>query len=227
MPALSCQQYQTRLQRSTESEEGTAKGTPQIQGDPRLNLLQSQDLLVTKATLPVNCPPWPSRSFGPTVVQILIGLIHIFSAVKPWEYYRYSITAISGYPVWGGISFIISGSLSVCAETDPDPCLVNGSVGMNVVSAIFSLAGISIQLTDMFKYPPYGVIFSGSLLPFALLEFCLACMVSHLGCQAVCWNKYLYVTPVPLTVVNTVNAANTTNPAGAAASPVKPTYCSA
>ncbi|KAG8505742.1 Membrane-spanning 4-domains subfamily A member 18, partial [Galemys pyrenaicus] len=115
----------------------------------------------------------PHRDLSsPQVIQILIGLTHIFFAIKPSWYYSQSVTARSGYPVWGGVS-------------------VNGSIGMNVVSATVSLTGVTVILVDMFRYQYYAVSLANSLLPFALLEFCLTCVVSHLGCQAVCWDRYV------------------------------------
>lgn len=57
--------------------------------------------------------------------------------------------------------FIISGSLSVAAETQPNsPCLLNGSVGLNIFSAICSAVGIILFITDIsisggYVYPDY------------------------------------------------------------------------
>ncbi|XP_077604946.1 membrane-spanning 4-domains subfamily A member 8-like [Crocuta crocuta] len=139
-------------------------------------------------------------------VQILIGLIHIglgsiMATVLPGRF-----TAISfygGFPFWGGIWFIVSGSLSVSAENQPKSShLLNSSLGLNIVSAICSVVGITLFIMDMSLstidarpdyYPHYdtwgvtpGVAISGVLLIFCLLEFCVACASSHLGCQVVC-----------------------------------------
>ncbi|XP_023612166.1 membrane-spanning 4-domains subfamily A member 8 [Myotis lucifugus] len=90
-------------------------------------------------------------------IQILIGLIHIglgiiMGTIIPWGY-----TAISfygGYPFWGGILFIISGSLSVASENLPrSPCLSS------------------------------GLATSAVLFIFSLLEFCIACTSAHFGCK--------------------------------------------
>ncbi|XP_055439377.1 membrane-spanning 4-domains subfamily A member 18 isoform X2 [Bubalus kerabau] len=109
------------------------------------------------------------RTLG--AIQILIGLTHIFTAINPSLYDEKSYSAISGYLVWGGIFFIISGSLSVEAEKDHSSCMIN-------VKTI-----------------------SGGLLPFVLLEFCLTCVVSHFGCQATCWNQFVNRTEVPTIVI--------------------------
>ncbi|KAF5927379.1 hypothetical protein HPG69_018979 [Diceros bicornis minor] len=48
------------------------------------------------------------------------------------------------------LGFIISGSLSVSAENYPkSSCLLNGSLGLNIVSAICSVVGIILFITDL------------------------------------------------------------------------------
>ncbi|EHH56187.1 hypothetical protein EGM_05547, partial [Macaca fascicularis] len=47
------------------------------------------------------------------------------------------VTWVSGYPLWGGLSYIISGSLSVWAAKDPSPCVVNSSIILNIISSLF------------------------------------------------------------------------------------------
>ncbi|XP_059565197.1 membrane-spanning 4-domains subfamily A member 8-like isoform X1 [Myotis daubentonii] len=136
-------------------------------------------------------------------IQILIGLIHIglgiiLGTIIPGRY-----TAISfygGYPFWGGIlvsTFIISGSLSVASEHLPrSSCLLNGSLALNIISAICSMVGISLFITELiinplhYYYPNYlywgvspGVATSAVLFIFSLLEFCIACMSAHDGNQ--------------------------------------------
>ncbi|XP_006899960.1 PREDICTED: membrane-spanning 4-domains subfamily A member 8 [Elephantulus edwardii] len=140
-------------------------------------------------------------------LQILIGLVHIAfgSALVTVINGRYTaISFYGGFPFWGGICFIISGALSVCAEKNPgSSCLLNGSTGMNIVSAIFAVVGIMLFITDLsisitwdWSYDPYynyswgvspGVAISCALLIFCLLEFCIACTSSHFGCQLSCY----------------------------------------
>ncbi|XP_057583115.1 membrane-spanning 4-domains subfamily A member 18 [Hippopotamus amphibius kiboko] len=171
------------------------------------------------------------RTLG--AIQILIGLMHIFSAINPLLYRSESVTGLSGYLVWGGISFIISGSLSGQAEKDPNPCMVNGSVGMNVVSSIFALMGVLILIADLFVAHQVEMkTISGGVLPFALLEFCLTCVVSHFGCQAVCCNQFVNTTAIPTIVIANPASATmgpinaTTSPASTTTSPANPTYAS-
>lgn len=169
------------------------------------------------------------RTLG--AIQILIGLFHVFSAFNPHIYWNFSVLGASGYLIWGGLSFIISGSLSVLAEKDTNSCVVNSSIGMNVVSSIFSLMGILVIIIDL-CFPTPGISFlmatSAVLLPFALLEFILTCVVSHFGCQAVCWPHFENMTVFPTmfggnTVNTTTGPVSTTSPNSATNIPVQPT----
>ncbi|XP_039767227.1 membrane-spanning 4-domains subfamily A member 18 [Ornithorhynchus anatinus] len=97
------------------------------------------------------------RTLG--AIQIMIGLIQVgFGSTEACFVNPNSLAFWGGYPYWGGLSFIISGSLSVSAAKSPNPCRVNGSVGMNITSAVFSLAGMVLHLTDLIlissKIPP-------------------------------------------------------------------------
>ncbi|KAL2806009.1 membrane-spanning 4-domains subfamily A member 8, partial [Daubentonia madagascariensis] len=48
------------------------------------------------------------------------------------------------------LGFIISVSLSVAAENQPkSSCLLNGSLGLNIISAICSAAGVILFITDL------------------------------------------------------------------------------
>ncbi|XP_054382153.1 membrane-spanning 4-domains subfamily A member 18 [Pongo abelii] len=162
------------------------------------------------------------RTLG--AIQILNGLTHIFSAINPVLYHYSSVTWLTGYPLWGGLSYIVSGSLSVWAAKDPSPCVVNSSLSLNIISALFAFAGIFIILTDLILYhvTTYTKAVSGSLLPFALLEFILTCVVSHFGCQATCCRQFENVTVIP--TVFSFNPANTTtSPVNATTGPVNAT----
>uniref|UniRef100_A0A2I2YWA3 Membrane spanning 4-domains A18 n=1 Tax=Gorilla gorilla gorilla TaxID=9595 RepID=A0A2I2YWA3_GORGO len=164
------------------------------------------------------------RTLGVSAIQILIGLTHIFSAINPVLYYYPSVTWLSGYPLWGGLSYIVSGSLSVWAAKDPSPCVVNSSISFNIISALFAFAGIFIIITDLSLYyvTTYSKAVSGGLLPFALLEFILTCVVSHFGCQATCCRQFENVAVIP--TVFSFNPANTTtSPVNATTGPVNAT----
>ncbi|XP_052045703.1 membrane-spanning 4-domains subfamily A member 8 [Apodemus sylvaticus] len=139
-------------------------------------------------------------------IQILIGLVHISlgSIMITNLYSNYvPISLYGGFPFWGGIWFIISGSLSVAAETQPNSsCLLNGSVGLNIFSAVCSAVGIMLFITEIcvsagYVYPndyPYqgnlgvstSLAISSVLLIFCLLELSIASVSSHFGCQVAC-----------------------------------------
>ncbi|XP_045873564.1 membrane-spanning 4-domains subfamily A member 8-like isoform X3 [Meles meles] len=105
--------------------------------------------------------------------QILIGLIHIGLGSVMVTVVSGGYSAISlfgGFPFWGGIWFIVSGSLSVSAENQPQSSCLSP-----------------------------GVAISSVLLIFCLLEFCITCVSSHFGCQLVC-SQHNYVGVVLPTV---------------------------
>uniref|UniRef100_A0A8C5SGW6 Uncharacterized protein n=1 Tax=Laticauda laticaudata TaxID=8630 RepID=A0A8C5SGW6_LATLA len=140
-------------------------------------------------------------------IQIMIGMIHIgFGAVSLclFPFYYLTLSGIGGYPFWGGIFFISSGSVCVAAENNPKHALVKSSVGLNVTSAVMALIGIILYLCELifssgfmrYQYESsldaaerlqgvgYGL--SSVLLLFSLLEFCIAVSLAHFGCQACC-----------------------------------------
>ncbi|XP_060133159.1 membrane-spanning 4-domains subfamily A member 8-like isoform X2 [Zootoca vivipara] len=135
-------------------------------------------------------------------VQILIGLMHIgFGSVSavlcPWIS---TLATTLGYPFWGGLFFIISGSLSVSAEKHATPCLVRGSLGMNITSAAMASVGIILYLVGLYVTPfdysssDYGyywtkaasIVLVAVLLLFSILEFCIAVSSVYFGYQLTC-----------------------------------------
>lgn len=135
-------------------------------------------------------------------IQILIGLIHIGLGSIMGTILLGVYTAVSlygGYPFWAGVWFIISGSLTVASEKQPNSsCLLNGSLGLNIISIICSMVGIMLFITDMSvnslythsDYYPYwgvapGLATSAVLLVFSLLEFGIASAAASFGCQSV------------------------------------------
>ncbi|XP_067397576.1 membrane-spanning 4-domains subfamily A member 15-like isoform X2 [Emydura macquarii macquarii] len=144
-------------------------------------------------------------------IQILTGLMHFgFGIVLIFFIGRHyaSPSVISGYPFWGGLSFIISGSLSVAAENRRNSCLVRGSLGMNITSAIFSAIGIILFLTELIinqshyineKYGWLGAANGTVAMLFfiTILEFCITVSTSHFACQAIWYtpNTAMLFTP--------------------------------
>ncbi|KAK2499007.1 hypothetical protein MC885_000852 [Smutsia gigantea] len=101
--------------------------------------------------------------------------------------------------------FITSGSLSVAAENYPRSlCLLNVSLGFNITSAVFSMIGIMLFITDLainsaYDYSYYyiqnywvyttGIMISALLLVFCILEFCIVCVSCHFACQLACYRR--------------------------------------
>uniref|UniRef100_A0A5F5PV56 Membrane spanning 4-domains A15 n=1 Tax=Equus caballus TaxID=9796 RepID=A0A5F5PV56_HORSE len=92
-------------------------------------------------------------------------------------------TFLTGEPK--ALGFIISGSLSVAAEKNHTSCLVRSSLGTNILSATAAFAGTAILLMD------FGVTnwdvgrgYLAVLTIFTILEFFIAVIVTHFGCQA-------------------------------------------
>uniref|UniRef100_A0A8C6WAD5 Membrane-spanning 4-domains, subfamily A, member 15 n=1 Tax=Nannospalax galili TaxID=1026970 RepID=A0A8C6WAD5_NANGA len=121
-------------------------------------------------------------------VQILIGLIHLgFGSVLLMvrRGHQGMLFIEGGVPFWGGACFIISGSLSVTAEKNRTSCLVRSSLGTNILSAMAAFAGTAILLMD------FGVTnwdvgrgYLAVLTIFTILEFFIAVIATHFGCQA-------------------------------------------
>ncbi|XP_045711129.1 membrane-spanning 4-domains subfamily A member 8-like isoform X7 [Phyllostomus hastatus] len=187
--------------------ESTTQVTMYPHNQPQVNLIPgNQPGLQTPAS-----PPPAQRSFkeGKTLgaLQILIGLIHfgLGSILGTTQHVRYEpVSFIIGCAFWGGISFIISGSLSVASEEQPNsPCVLKGGLGMNILSGIFSMAGICTYIVDLAVNARYsnsdrsltsGFATSGVLLIFSLLELFIASTCAHFGCQLVSYGTVVYQT---------------------------------
>ncbi|XP_074438606.1 uncharacterized protein LOC141741650 isoform X3 [Larus michahellis] len=129
--------------------------------------LGSRAVMYTAETLPKG----KNRVMG--TIQIMTGFMHIgFGIVLTMLTNVYtSVFVIGEIPFLGGVSFIISGCLSIGAEKSPTECAVKGSQTMNVISAIFALLGIVAFIVDLnlnglyrstFDYEGYLVLGTGS-----------------------------------------------------------------
>ncbi|XP_061468733.1 uncharacterized protein LOC133377962 [Rhineura floridana] len=181
-------------------------------------------------------------------IQIIIGLIHIgFGAVPgillALEYMP--VATVRGYPFWGGIFFIVSGSVTVAAEKHVNGCLMKCSVGLNITSAIMALSGIILYIVELVLnrrggfsvYSPHeasklryfeaqstGVALAVLLLLFSLMEFCITVMIAHFGCQANCCTNDTAIAYLPCAVTGESVALTENNPAPSAYNPAPSAY---
>ncbi|KAB1272678.1 Membrane-spanning 4-domains subfamily A member 12 [Camelus dromedarius] len=105
-----------------------------------------------------------------------------------------SLSFISGYPFWGGLSFIITGALCISACKQLSPSLIKSSLGMNIVSSVFVFIGVILLLVDVSingqPNQDYWAVLAGKgisamLIIFSILEFCLTCTTAYYASQAI------------------------------------------
>ncbi|XP_054581508.1 B-lymphocyte antigen CD20 [Eptesicus fuscus] len=92
-----------------------------------------------------------SKALG--AVQIMNGLFHIALGgllIIHLEVYV-PICVTVWYPLWGGIMYIISGSLLAAAKTNSRKSLVKGKMIMNSMSLFAAISGIILLIMDIFN----------------------------------------------------------------------------
>ncbi|XP_062393942.1 membrane-spanning 4-domains subfamily A member 4A-like [Sardina pilchardus] len=150
-------------------------------------------------------------------VQIMIGVVvFLFGIVT--AFYADVLSTFSGIKFWGAIIYITAGALTVSARKQLSPCLVKGSLGMNIVSTI--TAGISMIMHSIdlvlfsisfhYCYSPYdygqygsctilnsyvsrSMGISGVMIVLSVLEFIVSIYVSAFACKATCSTIVMYV----------------------------------
>ncbi|XP_062995718.1 membrane-spanning 4-domains subfamily A member 4D-like [Elgaria multicarinata webbii] len=152
------------------------------------------------------------------ITQIFIGLIGIaFGLVMDHlEMFRTDYMDLTT-PYWTGILYVISGSLAVAAAMKPRRPLVNGMLGMNVVSTVAAGIGMIVLSVSLGDYPrwyyinicepldgysddscseaqtySYGAVYAilVFLLVLNILQFCITISTAAFGCKATCQNGY-------------------------------------
>ncbi|XP_061059409.1 B-lymphocyte antigen CD20-like [Eubalaena glacialis] len=92
-----------------------------------------------------------SKALG--AVQIMNGLFHIalggLLLIHAEVYAPICVTL--WYPLWGGIMYIISGSLLTAAEKNSMKSLVRGRIIMNSLSLFAAISGIIFLIMDIFN----------------------------------------------------------------------------
>ncbi|XP_049748056.1 membrane-spanning 4-domains subfamily A member 4A-like [Elephas maximus indicus] len=168
------------------------------------------------------------------VVQILIAVMNLslgiimlcvllpFRGINP-------ISVYVGYPLWGSVTFLASGSLSIVAGNRTTKCLVESSLGLNIASAVNASMGIIITSLSLavFSSTYFGCMNSGMpgtctmiksmligmdglVLTLSVLELCIAVSLSAFGCQVTCCNpdSVVFIMPSNLRVAETEPTAS-------------------
>ncbi|XP_014717253.1 membrane-spanning 4-domains subfamily A member 3 isoform X1 [Equus asinus] len=145
-------------------------------------------------------------------IQILTGAILLAIGVvlgsilsTAHSFRTFFFTFYTGYPLWGALFFVVSGSLSVAAGRKPTRNLMQNSFGMNIASATIALVGFifliislvvnklsikmcpSSQPRDLCIY--MGATANGFLslmLILSLLELCITTFSSIMWCKENC-----------------------------------------
>ncbi|XP_040176991.1 membrane-spanning 4-domains subfamily A member 4A-like isoform X1 [Rana temporaria] len=76
------------------------------------------------------------------ILEIALGIISIFIGSGIITFYSFT-------SFWCPMFYIIAGSLTVAAQPKPNICLIQGSLAMNIISFIFSLAATIINALDL------------------------------------------------------------------------------
>ncbi|XP_050958779.1 membrane-spanning 4-domains subfamily A member 15-like [Labeo rohita] len=114
-------------------------------------------------------------------VQIMIGLFTLLCGIvcgaNSGFFFVHTFT-----PYWGSVIYIIAGSLCIAAEnkcnSSSSLCLLKGSLGMNIFSALAASTAIITLQWIWIK----GI--NVALLPFTILEFIISIFLSAFACKA-------------------------------------------
>ncbi|XP_039716229.1 B-lymphocyte antigen CD20 [Pteropus medius] len=92
-----------------------------------------------------------SKALG--AAQIMNGLFHIaLGSLLMIHMNVYAPICVTvWYPLWGGIMYIISGSLLAAAKTNSRKSLVKGKMIMNSLSLFAAISGIILLIMDIFN----------------------------------------------------------------------------
>lgn len=136
------------------------------------------------------------------ILEIGLGIALLYTAP--------TITLPSGIPFWGSVAYIIAGSLTISAQKKPSTCLIRGSLGLNIVSSIFSITAVILNIVDFiiitfnycYYYGDYDGYYNNNyyslcqqkhngayavislLLVINLLLFCVTVSTSAFGCRS-------------------------------------------
>uniref|UniRef100_A0A8C8WTH8 Membrane spanning 4-domains A12 n=1 Tax=Panthera leo TaxID=9689 RepID=A0A8C8WTH8_PANLE len=120
------------------------------------------------------------------------------------------------------LGFIATSALYILASKQFSPSLIKGSLGMNMVSAIFVSTGVTLLLLDagmngILSQDCWAILsgkgISALLIIFSVLEFCTNCTVAHSA------NEAITKTSRPVLVIPNVYATSTLAPESSSAPP--------
>ncbi|XP_036034203.1 membrane-spanning 4-domains subfamily A member 4D-like [Onychomys torridus] len=151
------------------------------------------------------------------VVQVMIALINLSLGViiMNLEHSEIILSVYIWTPVWGSITFMLSGSLSIAAAVRTTKGLVTSSITLNTISSVVaaatSIIGFISVLSNAFHIH-YTIRVGMDALMFILnvLGFCITVSIAAFGCKASCCTPSEVVVVLPA------------NPAMSAAAPPMP-----
>ncbi|XP_073453273.1 membrane-spanning 4-domains subfamily A member 4D-like [Aquarana catesbeiana] len=82
------------------------------------------------------------------ILVIVAAILEIGLSVRLF-YIRLTITLLSGSPFWGPVFYIIAASLTLVAQKKPNICLIKGSLSLNIISSIFSMVAVILNIADL------------------------------------------------------------------------------
>ncbi|XP_073178909.1 membrane-spanning 4-domains subfamily A member 4D-like isoform X1 [Lepidochelys kempii] len=168
---------------------------------------------------PKDARGWNSRRRLPPalrinwITQILVGAVQVAvgMVMAMVNSYLWILALTVHVPLWSGLLYIISGSISVVAAKNPKIPLVKGSLGMNIISSVLAGCAMILYLISLMEsryqsrcdwYPencfPYKVTMACImvLFLFTFLEFCVSISTAAFGCKTVCRDSYSQVSVV-------------------------------
>ncbi|XP_073453254.1 uncharacterized protein [Aquarana catesbeiana] len=88
------------------------------------------------------------------ILEIGLGIALVFT--------RFKFTLLSGIPFWGPVFYIIAASLTLAAQKKPNVCLIKGSLSLNIISSIFSMVAVILNIANLGTLWFYGYGYYGN-----------------------------------------------------------------
>ncbi|CAM5124537.1 unnamed protein product [Natator depressus] len=171
------------------------------------------------ASAAISAKPQPREKFykgeplALGITQILVGAMQVAvgMVMAMVNSYLWILALTVHVPLWSGLLYIISGSVSVAAAKNPKIPLVKGSLGINIISSVLAGCAMILYLISLMEsryqsrcdwYPencfPYKVTMACImvLFLFTFLEFCVSISTAAFGCKTVCRDSYSQVSVV-------------------------------